>query len=307
MSWLAPSASPISLRASSAQTWVSPLPKSTADGTAPEAAEASTTTVSFVDMQPSESARSKVTRVASRSTTSSISGGTSASVVRTTSMVASPGASMPAPLAMPPMVNSLPSASVPVKTACLGTESVVMIAVAASGPPSVLSAAVAAPIPARILSIGSCSPIRPVEQTKTSVAEAPSASAVFSAVVCVFWKPCGPVQALAPPEFRMTASTRPSLMTSRDQCTGAAATRLEVNTAAAAFPGPSLTTRARSGLPEVLRPAVTPAARNPWGTVMLMVRLPADRGRRFPPGRGQCSWTARLRRRSPWSGCRWRT
>ena len=112
-----------------------------------------------------------------------------------------------------------------------------MIAVAARVRRRRLRAAVAAPIPARILSIGSCSPISPVEQTKTSVAETPSASAVFSAVVCVFWKPCGPVQALAPPELRMTASTRPSLTTSRDQCTGAAATRLEVKTAAAALDG----------------------------------------------------------------------
>ena len=38
--------------------------------------EASSTTVSLVDMQPSESARSKVTRVASRRTTSSSSAGT---------------------------------------------------------------------------------------------------------------------------------------------------------------------------------------------------------------------------------------
>ena len=189
-------------------------------------------------------------------------------------MVARPGASMPAPLAMPPMVNCVPSAAVPVKTACLDTESVVMIAVAAAGPPSAARAAVAEPIPARIFSMGSCSPISPVEQTTTSVAETPRASAVFSAVVCVFWNPWGPVQALAPPELRITASTRPSLTTSRDQCTGAAATRLDVKTAAAALDGPSLTTRATSGLPEALSPAVTPAARNPCGAVMLTVRLP---------------------------------
>ena len=98
--------------------------------------------------------------------------------------------------------------------------------------------------------------------------------ALFAAVVCVFWNPWGPVQALAPPELRITASTRPSLTTSRDQCTGAAATRLDVKTAAAALDGPSLTTRATSGLPEALSPAVTPAARNPCGAVILTVRLP---------------------------------
>ena len=190
-------------------------------------------------------------------------------------MVASPGASMPAPLAMPPMVNSWPSASVPMNSADLGTQSVVMMAVPASGPPSALRAAAAASTPGRILSMGSCSPIRPVEQTKTSVAEMPSTSATFSAVLWVFWKPVGPVQALAPPEFRITASTRPSETTWRDQCTGAAATRLLVKTAAAALDGPSLTTRARSGFPEAFSPAVTPAARNPWGAVMVTGLLPA--------------------------------
>ena len=75
-------------------------------------------------------------------------------------------------------------------------------------------------MPGTILSMGSCSPIRPVEHTKRRSAEMPSASAVFSAVVCVFWKPCGPVHALAPPELRITASTRPSETTCRDQWTG---------------------------------------------------------------------------------------
>jgi hypothetical protein len=60
-------------------------------------------TVSLVDMQPSESARLKETRTASRRAASSPSDSTTASVVMTTSMVANPGASMPAPLAMPPM------------------------------------------------------------------------------------------------------------------------------------------------------------------------------------------------------------
>ncbi|MNI69101.1 hypothetical protein D3C73_1248320 [compost metagenome] len=124
---------------------------------------------------------------------------------------------MPAPLAMPPTVNCLPSASVPVKTASLDTLSVVMIAVAAAEPPSSDSSRKAASTPGRILSMGNCSPIRPVEHTTTSEAEIPSTSATFSAVAWVFWKPWGPVQALAPPELRTTASTRPSLTTWRDQ------------------------------------------------------------------------------------------
>ena len=67
-----------------------------------EAPEASSTTVSLVDWQPSESTRSKVRAVAARSTASSSPASTTASVVRTTSMVAREGAIMPAPLARPP-------------------------------------------------------------------------------------------------------------------------------------------------------------------------------------------------------------
>ena len=74
-------------------------------------------------MQPSESSRSKLTRVAARSAASRSAAGTAASVVSTTSMVASCGASMPAPLAIPPIVQPAPST-----TTCLGTLSVVMIA-----------------------------------------------------------------------------------------------------------------------------------------------------------------------------------
>src|SRR5699024_3767647 len=49
--------------------------------------------------------------------------------------------------------------------------------------------------------------------------------------------------------------------------TGAATTRLRVNTAAASKLGPWLTTRAISGLPEGLMPAMVDAARKPGGTV----------------------------------------
>ena len=97
----------------------------------PLAPLASTVTVSLVDMQPSESSRSKLTRVAARSAVSRSAAGTTASVVSTTSIVASWGASMPAPLAIPPIDQPAPST-----TTCLLTESVVMIASAASWPPS---------------------------------------------------------------------------------------------------------------------------------------------------------------------------
>ena len=103
--------------------------KSCSSGVVPEAPLHSSVTVSLVDMQPSESSRSKLTRVAARRARSAVAASTSASVVITTSIVASCGASMPAPLAMPPMLQ--PSAST---ADCLLTVSVVMMAAAASAP-----------------------------------------------------------------------------------------------------------------------------------------------------------------------------
>ena len=150
-------------------------------------------------------------------------------MVMTTSIVASAGASMPAPLAMPPTTK--PS---PWPTEVLATVSVVMMASAASPPPSADSSAAAASTPGSSWSIGSRTPIRPVEATATSVAEQPSAAATCSAVAWVSWKPGAPVQALAPPELSTTASTRPSEATWRLHTTGAAWTRLPVKTAAAA-------------------------------------------------------------------------
>ncbi len=156
-------------------------------------------------MQPSESSRSKVTRVASRSALSTVDGSTTASVVSTTSIVASPGASIPAPFAIPP--TDQPS---PCTTTVFGRVSVVMMACAAAAPPSGDSASAAAPTPASSEAIGSRTPIRPVEHTATSPAPMSSSEATFSAVAWVSWKPPVPVHAFAPPELSTTARTRPS-------------------------------------------------------------------------------------------------
>ena len=75
-----------------------------------------------------------------------------------------------------------------------------------------------------IFAIGSSSPIKPVEQTTTSPDEIPSSAPTCSAVWCVSAKPCGPVQALAPPELRIAARTIFSLVTCLLQITGAATT-----------------------------------------------------------------------------------
>ncbi len=230
---------------------------------------ANSSTVSLVDMQPSESTRSKVVRQASRSKRSAVTGSTTASVVNTTSIVASAGASIAAPLAIPPTVT--PPAA---RTTCLLTVSVVQIASAAAGPPVADAPATALVTPGSSRSMGSRIPISPVEQTATSPAPIPSRPAVCSAVRWVSAKPAGPVHALAPPEFRTTARSRPSASTWRDQMTGAACTRLPVNTPAAVSDGPWLTTTATSGRPDGLSPAATPAARNPPGAVTLTALHP---------------------------------
>ena len=60
ISWSAPSASRSSCIARSVQAWVSASVKSGSDGVIPLAPLAMTVTVSLVDMQPSESSRSKL-------------------------------------------------------------------------------------------------------------------------------------------------------------------------------------------------------------------------------------------------------
>ena len=99
-------------------------------------------------------------------------------MVLTTSIVASAGASMPAPFAMPPIVQPFGD----VWTASLATVSVVMIATAAEGPPAFDRSCAASSMPVRIASIGSRWPIRPVEQTATSVVGQPTSAPTHSAV-----------------------------------------------------------------------------------------------------------------------------
>ena len=140
-----------------------------------------------------------------------------------------------------------------------------MIASAAAPPPIGAELGTRSEMPATTLSMGSRWPIRPVEQTATSDrADVRAGSGPrSSAVRWVSAKPSGPVQAFAPPEFRMTARSRPSASTCWDHSTGAALTRLVVKTPAAAKSGPVFSTRARSGRPLDFRPAARPAGRKP--------------------------------------------
>ena len=109
----------------------------------------------------------------------------SASVVRTTSMVARPGASMPAPLAMPPTVqpSRLDDGRLVHGVGGLDGDGGLLAAVRGElrrRPSS---------MPGSSLSIGSRRPISPVEATAISPALWPRTSAAFSAVAWVSWKP----------------------------------------------------------------------------------------------------------------------
>jgi len=166
---------------------------------------------------------------------------------------------------MPPTVTSRPS--ICSRTAiCLGTVSVVRIACAASSPPVGLSAAAARAAPAWMRAIGRLTPITPVEHTSTnrsSIASAPATAAAISRALII---PCSPVQALAQPLLIATAWALPAATRSRSSCTGAAATRFVVKTAATAA-GTSETSNAKSLRSGYLIAASTPAARNPRAAV----------------------------------------
>ena len=114
-------------------------------------------------------------------------------------------------------------------------------------------------------SIGMGMPMRPVWHTSTSVVAQPTACAVSSHMRSASARPCSPVAALALPELSTTAAARPSARCRRLICTGAAATRLVVNTPAAVTGAPSaVATIARSGAPDGLMPDASPPASNPW-------------------------------------------
>src|SRR5918998_968801 len=221
ISLVTPSASACKLLTSWWHTRCTAAVNSARSGITPDAPDASSRTVSLVEQVPSMSRRSKVSVVAERNTASKVTSSTAASVVSTHSMVAKPGATMPAPLANPPTIQPVPATA-----ACLGTVSVVSTAVAAARPASGVAASAAAALstPESTASIGSRSPISPVEQTATSTAPQSSTVATRSAVTWVSWNPLGPVHALAPPEFSATARSRRPVRTCADHSTGAALT-----------------------------------------------------------------------------------
>ena len=197
-----------------------------------------------------------------------------ASVVMTHSIVASPGASMPAPLAMPPTTQPFARHGRLLGDRVGGEDRVGSVVAAVRGKrrrSSVDALRTACPC-------GNRTPMSPVEQTATSPAETSpwpgehlrdllrGAVGVREAV-----RARGGVRAAGVEDDGVDAAVgRPPGGTMRRE---RRTTRLVVNTAAATWSGPSLTTSATSGRPEALRPAVTPAATNPAAAVTLMARL----------------------------------
>ena len=125
--------------------------------------------------------------------------------------------------------------------------------------PSGDSAFMAASIPSRTFSISKATPMMPVEFTSTFSFVIDIARAVCSAIARASAYPCLPVHAFAFPALATIARTVPRRMWRRVSCTGAAWTRLVVNTPAAAA-GRSDTSMPRSRFPLGLRPHATPDA-----------------------------------------------
>ncbi len=123
-------------------------------------------------------------------------------------MVAIAGASIAAPLAMPPTVKLVPPAGSADAIASLRTVSVVSIASAAACPDASSDPSTAATfgMPASSAAIGNGMPIRPVEQTNTSAVSHPSAAAVISHMRRASARPGSPVAAFALPELNTTAA-----------------------------------------------------------------------------------------------------
>ena len=115
-------------------------------------------------------------------------------------------------------------------------------------------------------SIGSGTPMRPVEQTSTSVVLRSRSEAVDAAIPSAFLSPSFPVQAFALPLFRMTARLRPAFKCEAETSTGAAFTLFVVKVAAE-WDGASEKTTAISS--RVISPFLIPhpvaPARNPAG------------------------------------------
>ncbi len=183
----------------------------------------------MVEVSPSTVTRLKVIRASSSNAFCICSAVIAQSVVIKASMVPILGWIMPEPLQMPPIWQTVPPASN--STAMVLTfVSVVMIASAAVMELSYFISIL--PACSSIASTFKVWPITPVEATITSSASTPSARAAAAASLLAFSMPNG-AQALALPEFTITALAFPLARCSFVRRMGAALTRFVVYTAAA--------------------------------------------------------------------------
>src|SRR5579884_2867817 len=217
-------------------------------------------TVSLVLVSPSTEIALSDPATAARKAARAAGRAIAASVTAKTSSVAMAGAIMPAPLPRTATVTGRPP-SVSRRTAVFGNASVVQIACAAAGSASGARAATARRTPASSGARGTGTPMRPVAQASTASGGTPSSRAASAVDTSTVRSPSGPVQALALPACTRTAAARPARRRRRETATGAATTRFCVNTPAATT-GRSAAISATSS-PRALRPARTPAKRNP--------------------------------------------
>src|SRR5579871_5124598 len=240
-------------------------------GRLPAAPLASRSTVSFVLMSPSTEMALNEPSTASASAACAARGAIAASVTTKTSSVAIAGAIMPAPLPKTATVTGRPPTRSR-RTAVFGNASVVQIARAAAGSASGASAPTARRTPASSRARGTGTPMRPVAHSSTASGGTPSSRAASAVDASTARSPAAPVQALALPAWISTAAARPARSRRRETVTGAATTRLPVNTPAATT-GRSAAMSATSG-PRALSPARTPAKRKP-GTDTRCARRPS--------------------------------
>ena len=225
---------------------------------------ASRITVSFVDVQPSVIRMLKLDATPARRTRWSTAGSAAASVVSTASIVAMFGASMAAPLAMPPTTK--PGRCT---TTSLATVSVVMMARAASWPPSGVRPAARAGMPPSTTSIGQRDADEAGGADEHLVGGAPEGGGGGGAHALGVLHPGGAgggVGVAAVEDHGGGPAAAGDEVACGVTTTGAAVSLFCVKVAAASTASPSaVATRDRSGSPDGLMPAAIPAATNPAG------------------------------------------
>ena len=244
-------------------------------------------------MQPSTVMELNEAATASCSAFWRVGASTAASVVQRASIVAMLGASMAAPLAIPPTVKPGPAT-----TTSFGTVSVVMMARAAAAPasfPSTRACTMAARLGSTV-SIGNEMPMRPVWQMRICAEDAPMPPATAAHTRSAASRPAAPVAAFALPDVSTTPAALPLVAARwvRLTWTGAAAARFEVNTPAHGTAWPSaVATTATSSASFALMPADPPAATKPLGAVTLTgraLRSAARSSRSGPVRRSHTGW-----------------